>query len=137
MNINTQHSGNRILVNKQNRRKACGLLFGCLAIGIGTGLGLITNEYGSEKEKAHAGLIGFLGFYFVSMTGVFLYFVKKTSRRCNNSVQDTPQVTPRESNAPEFTDMNHERAWEQEEQRVQKIVEIVKLHSSSSGSDTH
>lgn len=130
------HNDTQMLIhNKYTKGKAFGLLFGCFAIGVGTGLGLLTSKYGDQSSRRNAGLIGFLGFYIVSITGIFIYFAKKTSRKCNNAVYDMPQDPPRETSVPEFTDMVHAHAWEKETERVQKIVEIVKSHTSSSGSD--
>jgi hypothetical protein len=121
-----------VVIKNTTRLRFIWLIFSCLAIGAGTGIGLVSSRYGDEETKKHSGLIGFLGFYLVTMIGIFVYSVKKTSRNGKIHQQPSNQETPRMKEPPEFTDMNHERLWDQENVKLQKLVELVKSHSGSS-----
>ena len=123
---------NIVVVKNTTRLRLLWLIFSCFAIGTGTGIGILSSRYGDEETKKRSGLIGFLAFYMITMVGIFIYSVKKTSRSCKKQYQLSKQDTPRVKEPPEFTDMNQERLWDQENERVQKLVELVKSQSESS-----
>jgi hypothetical protein len=111
-----------IVVENSNRhQRALWLIFGCFAIGIGTGMGILSSKYGSKSEKTHSGLIGFLAFYFFVMVAVFIYSVKRTSSKCTINQWNISVVNE---------DLTSDNVMDIESIKVQRIVELVKLRSN-------